>query len=267
MKMDRNTYIEKRVAEGFTADQAGREYDGTIDPSIAQAQEQKIPTRGEMIEQIHKARQNNPDKRKWYEPNFSYSEKYLALKKEVEKLFKSGAENYQVRKLEEQMLRIKTDGTVTDEERQTEIDKTLEMPIATVLEQRKKYEAIISDCEEKLDNFDVSAVQAKVDALTAQYEKRYKANKGNWGAQNKIKEEYNNAVDNLERDLFHIPVNALRIRRYEAKEYFLIYEARVKQYVTANRTLIEEEIQNAKRMEVRGSLVELAGYVEGGLVK
>ncbi len=262
MKMERNAYIEKRVAEGFTKEKAEREYDGTIDPMIAEAQEQKVPTRGEMLEQIYEARMKNPDKSKLYKPNFKYSKEYEAVMADVEKAKKDG-DWKKAEKLSSYLIDIQINGTVTEEERQAEIDKTLELPIATVLAECKKYEKIVADCEGKLNSFDISGVQAKVDALTAEYEKKCKANAGKWAVLDSIKEEYKKAVDDLELELIYIPMNDIKLQRYRAKEFFLIYEARVKYYVNANRDLIEEEIQHAKRMEVRGSLADLAGYVEG----
>lgn len=260
-KFTKEQWIEKRTAEGFTKGCAIREYEGTQDPAVAKAQEQHIPTKGEMIQMIGEAMLNNPNRKKLYTPDFKLSKEYMAVKQELENAKKAG-DWKKAEELSSQMLGIQISGTVTDEERQAEIDKTLTMPIASVLKERKKYEAIVVDCEEKLDNFDVSTIQAKVDALTADYDKKVKANAGNWGVQDKLNAEYNKAVDALELELITIPMNELALKRYKAKEYFLIYEARVKYYINDNRDLIEEEIQHAKRLEVRGSLVDLAEYVE-----
>mgnify|MGYP006953954663 CR=1 FL=1 len=57
-------------------------------------------------------------------------------------------------------------------------------------------------------------------------------------------------------------MNDLKIKRYRASEFLLIYEARINYYMTANKDLIEEEIQNAKREEIRGSLGDLVAYME-----
>ena len=46
------------------------------------------------------------------------------------------------------------------------------------------------------------------------------------------------------------------------KEYFLIYAARVKYFVDANKELIRSEMENAKREEIRGSLLDLAEELE-----
>ena len=150
------------------------------------------------------------------------------------------------------MLSIQITGTVTDEVRQAEIDKTLEMPIKQVIVKRKEYEQIVAECEEKIDNFDFTAVQAKADEIEAEYQKKLKGKNGIAFS----------TIDELEYEEVIKPLNDLKLQRYEAKEYYLIYEARVKYYVNANRTLIEEEMQNAKRMEVRGSLADLAEYLE-----
>lgn len=158
------------------------------------------------------------------------------------------------------MLSIQMGGTVTAEVRQAEIDKTLEMPIKQIIAERKKYEQIVTDCEKKIDNFDITAVQSKVDALTAEYERKLK--KASGITFSVIKAEYERKVDELEYEEVTKPINDLAIKRYEAKEFYFIYEARVKYYVTANRSLIVEEMENAKRMEVRGSLVDLAEYLE-----
>lgn len=260
----REAWIEKRTAEGFTKQTAIHEYEHWQDPAIAEAQEQKVPTRGDMIQKIAEARQNKPDKAKLYKPNFTLTDSYQKLYKELEAL--KGISPYNSKRAQEinsQMLSLQLHGTITDEERQAEVDKSLVMPIAQIIVRRKECEKVILDCEEKIDNFDVSPVQAKVDALEADYKKKYRANSGKWAALASIQKEYDKEVDKLEMKYAKKPINDLKVKRYEAKEYFLIYEARLKYFITANKDLIEEEIQQAKREEVRGSLVDLVEYMEG----
>lgn len=228
---------------------------------IAEAQEQKVPTRADMLIMINEAIQNNPNRKKVYTPNFKLSSEYLALQAELEAL--KGVEPYDAKKAEEltsRMLSIQINGTVSDEARQQAVDKTLEMPIKQIIAERKKYEQIVAECEEKIDNFSLEDVQTKVDALTGEYNKKLKGKSGI--AYSVTKAEYDRKVDELEYEEVTKPLNDIKLQRYEAKEYYLIYEARVKYYVRANKELIEEEIQNAKRMEVRGSLADLAEYLE-----
>lgn len=257
----REAWVEKRVAEGFTKEYAEREYDNYTDPAIAKAQEQKVPTRGEMLVMINEAFNNNPDRAKCYSPDFSLSAEYMALKAEKEKAIK----NYDMKLAQElstQMLEIKVYGTVTDEERQVAIDKTLVMPISEIFKEFNKYKAIVTDCEEKIDNFDVSPVQAKVDEISQKYDKATKGKTGIELAQ--LRASYEKEVDKLEKELIKIPMNDLALKRYRAHEFLLICEARIKYYMTANKALIEEEIQNAKREEIRGSLGDLVAYMEEG---
>lgn len=164
----REAWIEKRVAEGFTKEQAEHEFDNYTDPAIAKAQEQKVSTRGEMIQMINEAILNNPNKKQLYIPDFSLSAEYIGLKNELDKAVE--ANNLElVQELNKRMLYVKMSGTVTNEEIQAEIDKTLVMPLSEVFEKYNKYKAIVAECEEKIDNFDVPPVlQAKVDALTAE---------------------------------------------------------------------------------------------------
>ena len=74
--------------------------------------------------------------------------------------------------------------------------------------------------------------------------------------------EYEKEVEALEHELITVPMNDIKIRRFEAKEYFLIYAARVKYFVDANKELIRSEMENAKREEIRGSLLDLAEELE-----
>lgn len=76
----REAWIEKRVAEGFTKEQAEHEFDSYTDPAIAKAQEQKVPTRGEMIQMINEAIMANIDKEQIYKPNFTLTAEYKILK-------------------------------------------------------------------------------------------------------------------------------------------------------------------------------------------
>jgi len=260
-KMTRQEWIEKRVAEGFSVQDAEHEYDKYHDPLIQQAQEQKIPTKADMIVMINEAIQNNPNRKKVYTPDFKLSKEYLEVKAELEAL--KGVAPYDAKKAEElskRMLSIQVGGTVADEERQAEIDKTLEMPIKQIIAERKKYEQIVAECEEKIDNFDLTAVQAKADALTEEYQKKLKGKSGITFST--INAEYEEKVAELEYKEVTKPLNDLKLQRYEAKEFYLIYEARVKYYVVANKEIIEQEIERAKHEEVRASLADLAEYLE-----
>lgn len=256
----REAWIEKRVAEGFTKEQAEHEFDNYTDPAIAKAQEQKVPTRGEMIQMINEAILNNPNKKQLYIPDFSLSAEYIGLKNELDKAVE--ANNLElVQELNKRMLYVKISGTVTNEEIQAEIDKTFVMPLSEVFEEYNKYKAIVAECEEKIDNFDVPPVlQAKVDALTAEYKRKSRGKSG--ALFDNIEGEYNKAVDELELKYIKIPVNDLALKRYRSVEFMRCYEARIKYYMTANEELIKEEIQNAKREEIRGSLEDLVTYME-----
>jgi len=168
-------WIEKRVAEGFTKEYAIREYEGKQDPAVAEA----VPTRADMIVMINEAINNNPNRKKVYIPDFKLSKEYLAVKAELEAV--KSASPYDAKKAEDlskRMLSIQISGTVTDEARQVEIDKTLEMPIKQVIAKRNEYKQIVAECEEKIDNFDFTAVQAKADEIEAEYQKKRRKNSG-----------------------------------------------------------------------------------------
>ena len=261
-KITREAYIEKRVAEGFTVEQANNEYDGYLDPSIKEATEQKVPTRADMLVMINEAINNNPNRKKVYIPDFKLSKEYLAVKAELEAV--KSASPYDAKKAEalgKRMLSIQISGTISNEQIQQEIDKTLEMPIKQVIAKRNEYKKIVAECEEKIDNFDFTAVQAKADEIEAEYQKKCRKESGA-SYVSSISAEYERKIDELEYEEVIKPLNDLKLQRYEANEYYLIYEARVKYYVTANKQLIVEEMENAKRMEVRGSLADLAEYLE-----
>ena len=252
----REAWIEKRVAEGFTKEQAEHEFDSYTDPAIAKAQEQKVPTRGEMIQMINEAIMANIDKEQIYKPNFTLTAEYMALSRES----KSALKNNDVKRAQElsqRMLSIQLGNLISKEERQEEVDKTLVMPISEIFKEFNKYKAIMAECAEKIDNFDISSVQAKVDEVTEKYEKKAEGKSGIHLAQ--IKASYEKEVNDLEYKLIK---NDLKIKRYRASEFLLIYEARIEYYMTANKDLIEEEIQNAKREEIRGSLGDLVAYME-----
>lgn len=128
----REAWIEKRVAEGFTKEQAEHEFDSYTDPAIAKAQEQKVPTRGEMIQMINEAIMANIDKEQIYKPNFTLTAEYMALSRES----KSALKNNDVKRAQElsqRMLSIQLGNLISKEERQEEVDKTLVMPISEIL--------------------------------------------------------------------------------------------------------------------------------------
>lgn len=257
----KEAWVEKRMAEGFTKEYAENEYTQTIDPIVKKAQEQEPLTRGDMMVLLHGAFLNNPDRKKVYSPDFSLSEEYLKLKAEAEALVGTiPYDTVKANELSDRMLHIQIEGTFTDEDRQAEIDKTLEMPIKQILMERKKYEKIIADCEEKIDNFDLTAVQAEADALAEKWEKTIQSKSGIY--RKEAEAQYQKALDKLEHEKITKPLNDLKIQRWEAKEHYFIYEARVSYYVLANKELIKEEMVRAKREEIRASLVDLAEYIE-----
>lgn len=256
--MTKEQWIEKRVAEGFTKEQAIHEYDNYTDPAIAKAQEQKVLTKGEQIQQIGEAISNNPDKSKVYRPDFSISAKYV----EMANKDTSSMGRYDLEKHQRAMIGIKLHGTISSEELQAVMDKALDMQISKVIEEMKKYEAIISDTEKKIDNFDLSIVQKKIDDLTAEYEKKAKSARGNGSGLGHLQEEYDRKVDALEMEYDIKPLNDLKIKRWEADEYRRIYDAVLKKYISENRDLIEAEIEEAKRREVRENLASIVAYVE-----
>lgn len=232
---------------------------------IEAAQEQEVLTRGEMIQMIHEARQNaakqkNLNKDKLYKPNFKLSKDYEAVAKKADEAAKAG--DYKLAEaLSKEMLSIQLNGAVDSEEYQKAVDQSLEMPIASVFTERKKYEAVITECEEKLANFDVSSVQSQIDALGDQYNKKIRAAKYSQDVAI-LQAEYEKEAAALEHELITIPMNDLKIKRFEAKEYLLIYEARIKAYIGANEELIRAEEENAKREEIRGSLADLLEELE-----
>lgn len=262
-KMTQDQYVEKRVAEGFTVEQAKAEYNRTDTPTTAMLKEKlvsdgKAPTKGEALAMMYEAIQNNPNRQAKYAPDFSLSKEYEKLAN----TYNSRMTNKERENVVAQGLRIKRAGTISEETKQAEIDKTINMSIAEVIRQLKKFEAKVADMESKIDNFDVSAVQAKVDDLTEKYHKKCNANKGNWMLIANLESQYQKDVDKIEFDEIIKPLNDLKIARYEADTYRAIYEARLKFFVKANKDLIAEELTEAKRDEIRGSLLDLAPLVE-----
>lgn len=88
---------------------------------IEQAQEQKVPTRADMVVMLNEAILDNPDRKKVYKPNFKLCKAYLEAQAELEAL--KGVSPYneaQAEELANCMLSIQISGTVTDEERQAE---------------------------------------------------------------------------------------------------------------------------------------------------
>lgn len=261
-EMTRNEFITARMAEGFTKEAAEHAYDHTYDPAIAAAQEQKVPTKGEMLVRIAEARQKNPDKKTLYKPDFSISEPVLKLTKELEALKgKTPYDSKAAQGISRQIMSLKIHGTITDEMRQAEIDKTLEMSLAELFTQYKKYGKIMTECEEKIDSFDISKARAKIDALEAEYKKKAAA-RGQFAQNFDLNEKFNKEADLIEFNEVTKPLNDLKIKRYEAVEYFCVYEARIKFYVQTNKPLIEEEVTAARRDEIRGSLADLVEYME-----
>lgn len=254
-------WVEKRVAEGFSIEYAEKEYDGLVDQEIKEAQDPSVPTKADLMVMIEEAYQKNPDKKKLYTPDFKMSDQYVSLKKEVARI--KSTQPYDEKRAQEilsEMLDVQFNGTLSKDGLQMEIDKTLEMPIKTILAERKKYKKIIKDCENKIDNFDMTGFKAEAEVLDKKYKDQTKGKAG--AVKASYYEEYLKELEKLEFEKVKNPLNVLAIKRWEAKQFFLVFDARVKYYINANSDLIKDEIENAKREEIRGSLVDLVELIE-----
>ena len=228
----------------------------TINPEVQEAQAQL--TVEEQRARIKKLFEESPNRnRAKYNPDFTLSPEYeRLLSADTSKMSDKEIEKYNY-----QRVSLKKNGGFTNERRQAEIDKSLALPLSEVIKLRDSYKAQITSLEADMDNFDVSEAQALVDEITAKYEKQIKGLSGI--ARANKQSEYNKEVDSVELEKYRKPYNALALKRYEAIQLYKVYEARIKLYVSANREIIERQIERARENEVTENLLALAEYMEG----
>lgn len=256
-------FREVKRAEGFKDEDIKKMYygDPELDTKIQQAITSKAPTKGEQVEAIGNAILNNKNKDELYVPDFSLSKPYLELSEKINNT-SSNIDNFEKAKLGKELLSINMNGTISKKERQDILDKATEMLIADVLAEKDKYEKKVADFTDKLDNFEITGIQAKIDEVMEKYQQQADKNRGRYSVLAKLQDDRDNEVDGLEKELFIIPFNDLKIQRWEAQIYFNAYDIVAMKYANEHKDIIKQGIEEARRREVIGSLAGLAPYLE-----
>lgn len=193
-----------------------------------------------------------------YAPDFSLSDEYLELSKQLSNMNLSQKDRDDISK---KMLFIKIQGNVSPEFIEDEKERVMTLPIASVIKKIKSLEIDIEKTKQDIDNFDYEYVQRKLDEVSTKYQ-GFTKGMDLLSAGLTYQKDFNNEADKIEFELMHKPLNDLKLKLYYARTIKTIYDLRLKYYVQANKDLIKLEIEEAKRREIKGSLLDLAPYVE-----
>ena len=191
-----------------------------------------------------------------YTPIFSATKQY----QELDQLDKDNLSEKERNELVRRMFNVKNGG-LFEQMRQTEIDKSLEMPISEVITNRDKYRARLDELTKTFDDFSEDKFEQAVERLVLVYETKGRG--ANDMANAQLKADFLRDKQRLYFEHITLPKNQILIDRYEAEVLYEVYEHRVELYVKSNEDKIREQIEAVKGEEIRENLLALAPYVEG----
>lgn len=156
----------------------------------------------------------------------SYPRPDFTYSDEYKELNKSLQGKALTRKKAAELMSIKRNGTISQKRKSEIIEKARQMSLSQILENCSKYEKAVQKCEQEYDKLTVSMDGGSFDF-----------------------EEYEEKR------------NKILIERYENVVYYSSFNMALREYIQANDQLIREEIVNAKRDEIRTSLIPLVKYL------
>lgn len=230
--------------------------EGIATEEVAEAEAQLTPA--EMRERLSKLINESPSRaRGRFTPDYS-------ITKEYEELSGVDTSTMSAKEAEEhasKLFSLKKFGTYSQEQRQKDIDYTLNSPLSESFRLRAEYKAEIERLEKELDSFDISAVQAEADEITAEYKQRMAGANAHQRAT--LKANYEKAIDELEYKKIVLPKNELKVKRAELVERYKVADQRIQLYVSLNREAIERQIEVARDAEIAENLGSLVEWMEG----
>ena len=229
---------------------------GIATQEVADAQAQLTPA--EMRERLGKLIKESPSRQRGrFTPDYSLTKEYMELMDvDTSKLTAKEAEEHASK-----LFSLKKFGTYTQEQRQKDIDYTLNSPLSESFRLRSQYQEEIEKLEKEIDSFDISAVQAEADAITADYKQRMRGANSHQKAT--LKSEYDRAIDELEYKRIVLPKNDLKVKRAELVERYKVADQRIQLYVSLNREAIDRQIERARDAEIAENLGSLVEWMEG----
>lgn len=132
----------------------------------------------------------------------------------------------ELQKLVSDLVGLKTEGTISRERQAEIIDEARAMSLSQLLSKCSSYREEIQRCEAEYDKLTEKAPEGKVE----DYEEKR---------------------------------NKLLIKHWEKMAYYRAYDLALRDYIRANDELIKDEIVNAKRDEIKSSLVQLVKFING----
>ena len=238
------------------ADNSNIVRNGFATEESAEAQAQLTPE--EAKEQLKKLLEESPSRRRMrFTPDYTLTKEY----EELSKVDTSSMSEKEKEEHSSKLVYLKKYGLYTEEQRQGDIDFTINSPLSESFKMRDECRAEIERLEREIDSFDISEVQTEADAITAEYKRRMKGL--SYTQKATLQAEYEKAIDDLEYRGITIPQNSLKVKRAEAVERYRVADNRIKLYIACNRQAIQKQIERAKEAEINENLLALAEYIGG----
>lgn len=234
--------------------------DVDVKDAIAQATAQPDPkeTRKAVMDLIEESRKSlgNVD--------FSYSKKYQDLKSQLD-----NAESWQKKKILAEMTMIKTKGTITPSEKQKMLDSAIALPLDQLMSEHSRLIAKYNELGEKIKGLSIEEYQTRADTEVEENRKKYVSELQRHPEYSDAKRARIRAIaeSNLsdiyekEEAQYTADKQALMIEMWETNETLKAHEMALSKYISENSDLIAQEMEEARRAEIRGSLRGLAELI------
>lgn len=148
---------------------------------------------------------------------------YSEAYKELEKAASECESSFKLQQIIKKKLKIQRTGTISKEEQTRIFNEVCDLPLKDLLSEHKKY------------LMEVERLKKSYDGL--------------------VSSDFKNTLD------FQKKRNEILIGLWESQVYAHIYSCAIDLYVKDNQDLIQEEIDNIKRTEIRGSISNLVDYL------
>jgi len=257
-KTDRDLLKEQYAANNMDPSILDDTKERSEELARATAQKDQTETRrdaGKVVEESRKSLGN---------VDFSYSKKYQDLKSQLD-----NAESWQKAKILAEMTTIKTKGTITPSEKQKMLDSAIALPLDQLMSEHSRLIAKYNELGEKIKGLSVEEYQKSADEAAKKAYKKYQdALRNHPEASLTERSAYQRAFSSekekiyqTEEARYEADKQALMIEMWETNETLKAHEMALSKYISENSDLISQEMEAARRAEIRGSLRGLAELI------
>lgn len=196
--------------------------------------------------------------------NFTYSKQYQDLKAKVDT-----AQRWEVPQIVEKMEEIQLKGTISDAEKQSILDGAIALPLDKLMSERDSLTLKYNELGNRIKNLSLEEYQKRADTEVEANRKKYISELQQHPEYSDAKKARIRAIaESRHADVYYkaeaqytADKQALMIEMWETDVKLKAHELALSKYISENNDLISQEMEAARRAEIRGSLRGLAELI------